>query len=122
MASVAGSTFIRDSVCGAPCEKAGPLSAAAMTAAPASVIERIIVPSIHLISHANWKRLEPGSLRAQAFRVALLLHRILEAADGVLNLAFVVPFNSLVVKDKKMVLPGTTKISLKGLPEFKYNP
>jgi hypothetical protein len=34
----------------------------------------------------------------------------------------VVPFSSLVVKDKKMVLPGATKDSLKGLPEFKYSP
>ena len=34
----------------------------------------------------------------------------------------VVPFSSLVVKDKKMVLPGATKDSLKSLPEFKYSP
>jgi len=33
----------------------------------------------------------------------------------------VVPFSSLQVKDKQMVLPGATKDSLKGLPEFKYN-
>ena len=33
----------------------------------------------------------------------------------------VVPFNSLQVKDKQMVLPGATKDSLKTLPEFKYN-
>jgi hypothetical protein len=32
----------------------------------------------------------------------------------------VVPYNSLQVRDKKMVLPGATKESLKGLPEFKY--
>jgi sporulation protein YlmC with PRC-barrel domain len=34
----------------------------------------------------------------------------------------VVPYSSLVVRDKKMVLPGATKDSLKSLPEFKYNP
>jgi len=34
----------------------------------------------------------------------------------------VVPYSSLVVKDKKMVLPGATKESLKSLPEFKYSP
>ena len=34
----------------------------------------------------------------------------------------VVPFSSLVVKDKKMVLPGATKDSLKSLPGFKYSP
>jgi hypothetical protein len=33
----------------------------------------------------------------------------------------VVPFSSLQVKDKKMVLPGATKDSLMALPEFKYN-
>lgn len=33
----------------------------------------------------------------------------------------VVPFSSLEVQDKKMVLPGATKESLKGLPEFKYS-
>jgi hypothetical protein len=33
----------------------------------------------------------------------------------------VVPFSSLQVQDKKMVLPGATKESLKGLPEFKYS-
>jgi len=33
----------------------------------------------------------------------------------------VVPFSSLQVKDKQMVLPGATKESLKALPEFKYN-
>ena len=33
----------------------------------------------------------------------------------------VVSFSSLQVKDKKMVLPGATKDSLKALPEFKYN-
>ncbi len=33
----------------------------------------------------------------------------------------VVPFNSLQVKDKQMVLPGATKDSLRALPEFKYN-
>jgi len=33
----------------------------------------------------------------------------------------VVPYNSLQVRDKKMVLPGATKDSLKALPEFKYN-
>jgi PRC-barrel domain len=32
----------------------------------------------------------------------------------------VVPYNSLKVQDKKMVLPGATKDSLKALPEFKY--
>ena len=33
----------------------------------------------------------------------------------------VVPFSALQVKDKKMVLPGATKDSLKSLPDFKYN-
>jgi hypothetical protein len=33
----------------------------------------------------------------------------------------VVPFSSLQVKDKQMVLPGATKDSLRALPEFKYN-
>jgi hypothetical protein len=33
----------------------------------------------------------------------------------------VVSYNSLQVRDKKMVLPGATKESLKGLPEFKYS-
>jgi hypothetical protein len=33
----------------------------------------------------------------------------------------VVPYNSLQVRDKKMVLPGATKESLKSLPSFKYN-
>ena len=33
----------------------------------------------------------------------------------------VVPYNSLEVRDKRMVLPGATKDSLKGLPEFKYS-
>ena len=32
----------------------------------------------------------------------------------------VVPYNALQVRDKKMVLPGATKDSLKALPEFKY--
>jgi hypothetical protein len=34
----------------------------------------------------------------------------------------VVPYSSLEVHDKKMVLPGATKESLKSLPEFKYTP
>jgi sporulation protein YlmC with PRC-barrel domain len=34
----------------------------------------------------------------------------------------VVPYNALKVQDKKMVLPGATKDSLKALPEFKYAP
>ena len=33
----------------------------------------------------------------------------------------VVPYNSLEVRDNKMVLPGATKESLKGLPSFKYS-
>ena len=33
----------------------------------------------------------------------------------------VVPFSSIQVKDKQMVLPGATKDSLKALPEYKYN-
>ena len=33
----------------------------------------------------------------------------------------VVPFSSLQVKNKQMVLPGATKDLLKALPEFKYN-
>ena len=33
----------------------------------------------------------------------------------------VVPYNSLEVRDNKMVLTGATKESLKSLPEFKYN-
>ena len=33
----------------------------------------------------------------------------------------VVPYNSLKVHDKQMVLPGATKDSLKALPEFKYS-
>ena len=33
----------------------------------------------------------------------------------------VVPNSALEVRDKKMVLPGATKESLKALPEFKYN-
>jgi PRC-barrel domain len=34
----------------------------------------------------------------------------------------VVPYSSLEVHDKKMVLPGATKESLKSLPEFIYTP
>ena len=33
----------------------------------------------------------------------------------------VVLFSALQVRDKKMVLPGATKDSLKSLPEFKYS-
>ena len=33
----------------------------------------------------------------------------------------VVPFSSIQMKDKQMVLPGATKDSLRALPEFKYN-
>ena len=33
----------------------------------------------------------------------------------------VVPFSSLQLTDKQMVLPGATKASLMALPEFKYN-
>ena len=40
---------------------------------------------------------------------------------GVGSKYVVVPFSSLQVKDKKMVLAGATKDSLKALPEFKYN-
>jgi hypothetical protein len=32
----------------------------------------------------------------------------------------VVPYSALKIQDKKMVLPGATKDSLKALPEFKY--
>jgi hypothetical protein len=32
----------------------------------------------------------------------------------------VVPYNALQIQDKKMVLPGATKDSLKALPEFRY--
>lgn len=32
----------------------------------------------------------------------------------------VVPYSALVVRDKKMVLPGATKDSLKTLPDFEY--
>jgi hypothetical protein len=32
----------------------------------------------------------------------------------------VVPYSALVVRDKRMMLPGATKESLKSLPEFKY--
>ncbi len=32
-----------------------------------------------------------------------------------------VPFDSLQVKEEKMVLPGATKDSLKALPEFRYD-
>ncbi len=41
---------------------------------------------------------------------------------GVGSRYVVVPFNALHVQDKKMILPGATKNSLKGLPEFKYSP
>jgi hypothetical protein len=34
----------------------------------------------------------------------------------------VVPYSALQVQDKKMVLAGATKDSLKALPEFKYTP
>jgi sporulation protein YlmC with PRC-barrel domain len=34
----------------------------------------------------------------------------------------VVPFSTLQVQGKKIVLPGATKDSLKSLPDFKYNP
>jgi sporulation protein YlmC with PRC-barrel domain len=33
----------------------------------------------------------------------------------------VVPFGSLQMQDKKIVLPGATKDALKALPEFKYS-
>ena len=34
----------------------------------------------------------------------------------------VVPYNALRFQDKKIVLPGATKESLKALPEFRYAP
>ena len=40
---------------------------------------------------------------------------------GVGSKYVVVPFSSIQVKDKKMVLAGATNDSLKALPEFKYN-
>jgi len=40
---------------------------------------------------------------------------------GVGSKYVVVPFSSLQVQDKKIVLPGATKESLKSLPEFKYS-
>lgn len=40
---------------------------------------------------------------------------------GVGSKYVVVPFSSIQVKDKQMVLTGATKDSLKALPEFKYN-
>jgi len=40
---------------------------------------------------------------------------------GVGSKYVVVPYNTLEVHDKKMVLPGATKDSLKSLPEFKYS-
>jgi hypothetical protein len=39
---------------------------------------------------------------------------------GMVTKYVVVPYNSLQVRDKKMMLPGATKDSLKALPEFKY--
>lgn len=33
----------------------------------------------------------------------------------------VVPFSSLRMRDKQIVLPGATKDQLKGLPDFQYN-
>jgi sporulation protein YlmC with PRC-barrel domain len=39
---------------------------------------------------------------------------------GMGNKYIVVPYSSIQVHDKKMVLPGATKESLKALPEFKY--
>jgi hypothetical protein len=33
----------------------------------------------------------------------------------------IVPFGSLQMQDKKIVLPGATKDALKALPEFKYS-
>jgi hypothetical protein len=33
----------------------------------------------------------------------------------------VVPYSALEIRDKRMVLPGATKESLKSLPEFKYS-
>jgi sporulation protein YlmC with PRC-barrel domain len=39
---------------------------------------------------------------------------------GMGNKYVVVPYSALQVRDKKMVLPGATKESLKALPEFKY--
>lgn len=33
----------------------------------------------------------------------------------------IVPFGSLQMQDKKIVLPGATKDALKALPEYKYN-
>ena len=33
----------------------------------------------------------------------------------------VVPYSALELRNKRIVLPGATKESLKSLPEFKYN-
>jgi hypothetical protein len=33
----------------------------------------------------------------------------------------VLPFSSLQIKDKQIVLPGASKDALKALPEFRYN-
>ena len=33
----------------------------------------------------------------------------------------VLPFSSLQIKDRQIILPGATKDTLKALPEFKYN-
>ncbi|WP_454918622.1 PRC-barrel domain-containing protein [Xanthobacter sediminis] len=39
---------------------------------------------------------------------------------GVGNTYVVVPYSALEIREKKMILPGATKESLKSLPEFKY--
>src|ERR1700749_2754483 len=40
---------------------------------------------------------------------------------GVGSKYVVVPYSALQVRDKKMVLPGATKDSLKALPDFQYS-
>ena len=43
------------------------------------------------------------------------------SVGGFLGLGNVVPFGSLHMQDKKVVLPGATKDALTALPEFKYS-
>src|SRR5271166_34962 len=67
VASDAGSTFIRVTVCGAPCAKAGPLSDAARRAAPArDVIECIICSSFRSFDDGARNRSEAGCILSGA--------------------------------------------------------
>jgi hypothetical protein len=121
---LAGATLLAASLSGPVFSQGAPQTVSLMKVDPASLVTGYRTSKVVGSTVVNEAKETVGTIDVLIVTATDKVPFTVLSVGGFLGMGtryVVVPFSSLQMTDKQMVLPGATKDSLKELPEFKYN-